>query len=281
MKTLICLFATLMLALGSCTEEIIIEKIVHDSIPYAVPGPVQFAPTFVPQSVDSSCQKTDTTNVEIKIKEIFENGEFKKDTVLAVTTACYLKITVRGKVSIPPKIVYSVRDSLIYEDSLIFIDRPVPYPVAGPTGYVDTTIVEQRVVYETTEYVWIGRTVFYIPEDLMVIYNKYFSDGAAYNKILPGGPVVVQYVPSDKLPGFGWHSTSYLVAGGQWLIELDENLTQDLAFTCLYRELSRMQMGKRYSNNQDEIMNVLFDPARLKYNDPDSKKKPYLDVLFN
>ena len=251
-----------MLALGSCTEEIIIEKIVHDSIPYAVPGPVQFAPTFVPQSVDSSCQKTDTTNVEIKIKEIFENGEFKKDTVLAITTACYLKITVRGKVSIPPKIVYSVRDSLIYEDSLIFIDRPVPYPVPGPTVYKDTTIVEQRVVYVSTEYVWIGaRSINFVPEHLQSIYVEFFKEAEAHGKPQPGGNVIISYVPAEELAGENWVSDSFDFVGDQWVIRLSEELIVEHSKAAMFRELARWQMKKKYSNDVTKVMSPLFDPT--------------------
>lgn len=255
------LFVATLMLLG-CTETIYEEVIKYVDRP--VPGPTQFVET----SRTEECVTTDTAKVEIILPDAIVNGQQVKDTLLAVTKACHIKITIKGKVAVPHKLVevhdsipYAVHDSIPYP---VYVDRPVPVLTPGPTVYKDTTIYETRIEYLATEYVYLfpGQSVFSVPEPLMQYYTSFIQDAQARGKAPTGGDLIVQYVKSEDLPGENWVSGSVQMSGWQNVIYLDEGLLVEHSKAALYRELSRLELKKQYSNDVNKIMSPLFSVTR-------------------
>lgn len=269
MKTLIVLFALSMLALGSCTETIYEEVIKHDSIPYAVPvlvpGPTIFLADTT-KTPEKECESTDTLKVEIVLPGINQNGTFHKDTLLHLNLACNALIKIHGFALIPR--VETVRDSIIYKDKIIYQDRIV---YKDRIVYVDREVIVHDTVrevrydrtvvyYDTFTVVSYMRPTYSVPDNIQPFIEEFYGLCHQYNRQTQGsGMIIVQFV--SNLPGENWPSTSFEVSdNSQQVIQLDERYPAELHRASIFRELSRLQLGEKYTNTPDRIMNPTFSP---------------------
>lgn len=237
MKTLPYFFALVMLALGSC-EEIVYEEILKRDTIY-LDRPVQYITVATRDTVFIK----DTVRIETVIKDTVINNIHTTDTILQVIVKDSLIIKVVEKevrITDTVVVVNNIRDTIRITDTITEIQY------------------QQRVVYLSTEYVFPGRNAFYIPDELMPYYNSYVQDAQSRGIQLPGGSLVVQFVPNEQIPGVGWVSFYTKMSGDQHIIFLDEGLLVGHAKSAMYRELSRMQLGKKYVTDVDKIMCPLF-----------------------
>ena len=255
----------IILALFSC------EEIVYKDVIKYVDRPVPVT-TFVQTSKTEECVSTDTTKVEIIMPDVLANGQQAKDTTLAVTTACHMKITIKGKVQMEPLII--TEDSIVYRDTTIYITNTVNVPGPTVTLYRDTTIYETKVVYTTnTIYLFPGSSAFYIPEPYKIHYDSFIEEGLKRNAPMTGGEVILTLVKPNELSGEGWVSESWEIQGFQWIIRLSDELTVEQSRSAIFRELARMQLNKKYSQDINKIMSPYFDPSR-------TVSKLQIDELF-
>lgn len=236
------------------------EEIVYKDVIKYVDRPVPA--TFVQTSKTEECVSQDTTKVEILMPDVTANGTQSKDTTLAVTTACHMKITIKGKVVMEPILI--TKDSIVFRDTTIYITKNVPTPVPGPTVYKDTTIYETRIVYETVEYKYLfpGQSVTYIPQPFEIHFQSFRDAANERTKPLPGGDIVLSQVDPNELAGENWTSDSFEMAGFQWVIRISSDLTVEQSKSAIFRELGRMQLKKKYSNDVNKIMSPLFSVTR-------------------
>lgn len=257
-KSLFFLVASLFL-LGAC-EQIEMEKLVYDTV--YVDRPIR---SLVTTSKTDTVVIRDTVTVTVVQHDTLINNVYHTDTLIQVVTKDSL-------------IIKEVTKTVTEYDTITIVNNVVDTVILRDT--VEIVKIQQRVVYLAVEYVFPGRSIFYIPDDLLPIYNQFVADATSRGKNLPGGNVIVQYVTDDELIGDGWSSYGAEMSGFQYVIYLSETLTQDLAYSAMYRELTRWQLKKKYSNDINRIICPLFDPERLKYSDSDAKKLPYLNQLF-
>ena len=132
------------------------------------------------------------------------------------------------------------------------------------TVYVTDTLeirvveIDQRVIYLDTLYVLVeSRQVFYVPDELMPYVSDFYT--LAGSKAL-GGMLLITYAKEEDLPGEGW--TSYSFRHGwdysQMIIQISEKVPHEQARSCVYREMARLQLKKKYTTTPDRIMNPLF-----------------------
>lgn len=223
------------------------ETVYRDVIKYVDrPAP----PTFVTVTETKECESTDTLKIQIELADIWKNGYFQKDSVLALTTACHALITVKGYTLVPKDTV--VRDSIVYQDRVEYVDRPVKvYDTLWQTK------VEQRVINQT-EYIFPGNSVTYIPTDLQGYVNEFYAKCNELNIPLIGGDVVFSYVPQKDLPGVNWSSTTFEMAGNQQVIQLREDLIWEESRAAVFREMARWQLKKQYVTDISKILCPLF-----------------------
>lgn len=260
MKLFTFLFAATFMLLG-CTETVYEEILKTDTVFLARPSFVQ-----LPATRDTVVIR-DTVTVTIVQHDTIINNIHTVDTVFQVVTKDSLIIKVVEK-------EVFIRDTIVVTNT-----------VKETITLTDTVTVveyETRVVYLNTEYVYIfpGNSTTFIPEPLRAIHQSFFDECQKRNKQLPGGDLVISYVAPGELPGDGWNSYSELMAGSQWVIYVNDQLTVEQTYTLLYRELGRIQLAKKYSQDPNKIMSPIFDPSKLRSTDSDAKKAPYLTELF-
>lgn len=261
MKTLIVLFAILMLALGSCTETILDEIIRIDTV--FIDRPIQgFAPTFITK-IDTVVIR-DTVNITVVLHDTILHNIHTVDTLI--------------------KIIY--KDSLIIKEvvktitecdtvTVTVVNDIHHYDTVRITDTVTVVKIEQRVIYKDTLFVVLEfHPVTWIPNELYPFVVSFLNDAVAYGHFPNGRPLLIQYV--DDLPGEDWSSQSYVV-GSQTVIELHSSVLVEHHFSSIYREMARLQLNRKY-NTRDDIMNILFPPDKVTANS--ANKSFYLDKLF-
>lgn len=246
--------------LGGCTETIYEEIIKTDTVFFT-------RPSLVTLTERDTIVIHDTVRIQTVVHDTIINNVYHTDTVFQVVTKDSLIIKVVEKeVFIRDTVVVTntVKETITLTDTITVVEY------------------ETRVVYLNTEYVYIfpGQSVTYIPEPLIEIHKSFFDECSKRNKPTPGGDLVISYIAPGDIPGDGWNSYSELMAGSQWVIYVNNQLTVEQTYTLLYRELGRIQLGKKYSQDPNKIMSPIFDPAKLRSTDTDAKKAPYLSELF-
>lgn len=235
MKTIIPLLIVSLFALGSCTEEIFIDKWLYDTI--YVDKPQAIAPKVI--IVTDTIHHVDTVEVRVIIREV--------DTVFQVITKDSLIIKeVEKIVTVLDTVILNQVDTVFLTDTLV------------------VTQYDRTVTYLDTLYVLaFFRPVNSIPDEIKPHVIEFYTLAGQYNKFVPGGVMIVQY--TDNLPGENWNSHSYWwdAPGGQMVIELNQALPPDQHRASILRELGRLQMGRKYTNIPDRIMNPTFSPTAL------------------
>lgn len=257
MKKIIPLFFTLsMLFLGSsCIDEVIKFVKTTDTI-YVEGKPItNFVQTTHVDTVYRDLVRVDTVEVTVVVHDtvvLVNNVEtVRVDTVVQIKTdSIFIEKIVEKIVNHYDTIIV---ERIITNVDTTYIDRVV---TIHDTIYV--TEYEQRVIYEALFYVFPGQSSFYIPDELKPYYDSFLQDAAARGVSLPGGDIVAQWVPLSDIPGEQWVSSSYQVSGFQWVINIWEGLPVEESKAAMYRELARIQLAKKYSNDVNKVMSPLF-----------------------
>ena len=216
-------------SLFSCTETIYEEVLKTDTV--FVNRPVMSFVTL-PATRDTIFIR-DTVRIETVITNT--------DTLLQVVTKDSLIIKVVEKE------IY-IRDTVVVTNT-----------VKETVTLTDTITVveyETRIVYLNTEYIYIfpGQSVTYIPEPFEPHFQAFRDEANARNKPLPGGDMVLMRIDPSELAGDNWVSDSWEVAGFQWILRISDQLTVEQSRSAIFRELARMQLGKKYVTDQNKIM---------------------------
>lgn len=246
MKTTL-LFTLLMLGLGSCTETIYEEIFKTDTVWIDKPRQ-SIAPTIVTVIDTVEIHTIDTVSIEVVVHDV--------DTLIQYVT----------KDSI---IVQTVEKIIEHRDTVVVHDVDTVVITLHDTTYIEVVRIEQRIIY-TERYSFPGQSVFYFPDNLLHYYQEFVADAQARNVQINGGDIVCQYVPASDLAGEGWVSDSWYLAGDQWVISLSDQLLEEHSKAAIYRELGRIQLKKKYSNDVTRIMSPLFrtspDPTASEIN---------------
>lgn len=258
MKTLIVIFALSMLALG-CTETIEVEKRIRDTVFIKSPPVMSFVQTVHVDTVYKELVRVDTVSVTVVVHDttVIVNNvvTVRIDTVVQIKTdSIFIERVVE-------KIVNHF-DTVIVERIITSVDTVYIDKIVHVTDTVYVTEYEQLVIY-TTEFVFPGRSVFFVPDDLLPIYQSFFEEATKRGLTLNGGSLIIQYAPSDQIPGEGWVSNYAKISGDQNVIYIDENLIVENSKSPIFREMGRWQLGKKYTTAPDKIMNPLLDPSHV------------------
>jgi hypothetical protein len=77
--------------------------------------------------------------------------------------------------------------------------------------------------------------------------------------------LLITYAKEEDLPGENW--TSYSFRHGwdysQMIIQISEEVPSEQARSCIFREMARLQLKKKYTIVPDRIMNPLFSPMTV------------------
>jgi len=88
--------------------------------------------------------------------------------------------------------------------------------------------------------------------------------------------LLITYAKEEDLPGEGW--TSYSFRHGwdysQMIIQISERVPYEQARSCVFREMARLQLKRKYVTDVNKIMCPLWDVSR-------EITQTDLDVLFN
>jgi hypothetical protein len=142
---------------------------------------------------------------------------------------------------------------------------------------IEVVQIDQRVIYHDTLYVLVeSRQVFYVPDELMPYVSDFYTLAGQYGKEALGGMLLITYAKEEDLPGENWSSYSFRHGWdySQMIIQISEKVPHEQARSCIYRELGRLQLKRKYTTTPDRIMNPLFSiDAVITTN--------HLDQLFN
>ena len=128
----------------------------------------------------------------------------------------------------------------------------------------DTTVVTQyiqQVRYYDTLYVLVeSRQVFYVPDELMPYVSDFYTLAGEYGSGALGGMLLITYAKEEDMPGENWSSYSFRHGWdySQMIIQISEKVPHEQARSCVYREMARLQLKKKYTTTPDRIMNPLF-----------------------
>lgn len=251
----------LLFALGCdlITEEIEIERLIRDTIKIPEIDTVYIPGDSVPVFID-----------RIRIDSI-AYPVFVNDTIFVPTIVRTVQVDT----------VYLPGETITDIDT-VFIERIVEttvYDTIINTVYVRDTIHVVQHHYADTMYIPLGWSTTSIGEYEGAV-SEFYTKAAEYGWEPWGGDILIQPWTHDEAPPASRSSYSFFYFD-QFILKIKDTLTPDEAFTPIFRELARWQLGKKYTNEPDDIMNPDFDWKRLKLSDSDAKKRPYLDRLFS
>lgn len=240
MKKLIPLIPfVLLFALSNCTETIYEEIFKTDTVYLQRPPIVQFSETVRVDTVEKTLVRVDTVEVTVVVHET--------DTVVQIKTDSIFIEKIVEKIIHHYDTVVKTLVNTVYVDKIITIHDTVK-----------TTVYEQRVIYQSIEFVFPGRSTFYVADEFKGYYDDYNKAASDRNVFLNGGNVVITRVNPDNLPAEGWVSNFYYVASDQAVIEISEQLPIEQCRAAIYREMTRWQLKKKYSNDISKILSPLF-----------------------
>jgi hypothetical protein len=238
--------------LTSCTETIYDEVIKLDTIYLSRPS----LATIITER--DTIHSVDTVKVEVVIHET--------DTLIQVVTKDSIIIREVEKLVT----VYDTITQIINQIDTVFI-------YVTDTVEIQVVQIEQRVIYLDTLYVLVeSRQVFYVPDELMPYVSDFYTLAGQYGSGALGGMLLITYAKEEDLPGESW--TSYSFRHGwdysQMIIQISENVPSEQARSCIFRELARLQLKRKYVTDVNKIMCPLFDISR-------TITQTDLDALFN
>ena len=234
MKTFLPLIILALFFLGSCTETIYEEVFKTDTLWLEKPRPT-LAPTFITVYDTIETVRTDTIRIETVIT--------KTDTLIQYVVNDSL-------------IIQTVEKIVNHTDSIIIHDVDTVWLTVHDTTVITEYV--QRVIYESYFYLFPGQSANHVPDELKPYYDSFIADANARNIPLTGGEVIIQWVKQSDLPGENWRSSSWEMAGFQWVIYIDETLPIEESKSCMYREMARWQLKKKYSQDVNKIMSNFF-----------------------
>lgn len=242
-------------ALGACTETILEEIIKVDTVYISKPQTV--APTFI--TVRDTVVIRDTVATTVVIRDTIVNNVVVHDTIFQVVVKDSIIVKqVEKVVNHYDTIVQLVYDTIV--NNIHTTDTIFKTIVQHDTVTLMTEV--NRVIFLDTLYIPIfNRVVNSIPTELFVYVQEFY--GLAGPVI--GGPMIIQYVTEDDLPGEDWNSFSYWVGGhpyGQMVIEINETLPTEQHRAGILRELGRLQLGKKYVTDESKIMCPWWDESK-------------------
>lgn len=252
----------ILLSLSSCTETIYEEviKTRYDSVVIKAPP--------------------DTVVVTDTVKVIVEKVRY--DSIP-------YPVFVHDTVFVPQIVKEVIYDTIIQKVTetkydTIIVERIVEvtkYDTIINNVYHHDTIMVVKHIYHDTLYVFPGRTVYHVPDEVQHIVNYFYEKAREYGwTTMTGGSLYVDYWPQDEAPPHNRSSIQHTVwTNGQWVIRVKDTIPYEYWFTPLFRELAHDQLDLPYTaDGEGSIMDPSFDPMKLKIGDPD--EKAYLDELF-
>jgi hypothetical protein len=148
------------------------------------------------------------------------------------------------------------KDSIIIQKDTVWAVRvDTLWRVETVTIY--DTLVKVVYQYGDTLIVYGGRDTYSVPEEVRPILAEFYQDAALRGHNPNGGEVIIEVVPMDAVlqaQSFEFNT--------QVVIRINDNLTEDERFLPLYRELSRWQLGKEYSQDPESVL-FPFYPANV------------------
>lgn len=241
---------------GSCeliTEEIEIEKLIRDTIKIPEIDTIYIPGDSVPVIIE-----------RIRIDSI-PYPVFLYDTVF-----------------VPRVETRTETDTVYLPGDTVYVDRivnTIVYDTIINTVYAYDTVHVVQHHYADTMYIPLGWSTTSIGEYEGAV-SEFYTKAAEYGWEPWGGDILIQPWTYDEAPPASRSSYSFFYFD-QFILKIKDTLTPDEAYTPIFRELARWQLGKKYTNEPDDIMNPDFDWKRLKLSDSDAKKKPFLDRLFS
>jgi hypothetical protein len=261
------------LFLASC-ETVEIEKLITDTvyIDRPVPGPTNTVTVTIRDTVETVIR--DTVKVEVIVRDTIVNNVHTTDTVVQVVTKDSIVYKIVEKiVTIRDTVEIVVRDTVVNTVTI----RDTVERVITVRDTVEVIRVEQRVMYRDTLYIpTVFKSTYSVPEELQPYVVEFYRLSNVYNRDTPGGPLIIQYGNPEDMPGDGWNSYSFWM-GGQAVIGVNVNVPTAQLFTCILREMARLQINKKYTTG-DKIMNTHFPPDKVLINS--ANRTPYLNELF-
>ncbi len=249
------IFALTILALGSGCE---VYEITNTTDTIYVDRPIQgIVPTVITR-IDTVVLR-DTVSVNVIITEV--------DTVYKVVTRDSVIIK-EVKLTEYDTIFITLYDTII--NNIHHYDT-----IRKTVTLYDTIYVYDRTVVYLDSFVVVSymRPTYYVPDEIQPFIEEFYSLVHQYGRTTQGsGSIIVQFV--SDLPGENWTSTSFEVSeNSQQVIQLDEKIPAALHRAGIFRELSRLQLGEKYTNIPDRVMNPTFSPETI-------VTKSHLDILF-
>lgn len=251
MKKIIPSLILALFALGAC-ETIEVEKLIYDTV--FVDRPQYLAPSFI--TIRDTVVVRDTVQTTVVVRDTIVNNVHTTDTVYQVVVKDSIIVKqVEKVVNHYDTIIQLVYDTIV--NNIHTTDTIFKTVVLHDTVTLMTEV--NRVIYLDTLYVvTLIRPVNSIPEELKPFVIEFYQLAGQYGYHPIGGVMIVQY--SDNMPGNGWNSSSWDF-GGQMIIEVNSVLPTAQHRAGVLRELSRLQLQKKYTVDESKILCPWFDPS--------------------
>jgi hypothetical protein len=186
--------------------------------------------------------------------------------------------TVSEPVNVPVPTLAQGDPTVIYRDSIIYVDR-VDSVFVERIVYVTNTIVETDTVvvrqysYGEVLVIYGGRTTYQVPAEIQPLLTEFYIQAREHGFAPPGGLMTIEVQDFDAvLQAYSHH------AYGPTII-LNGNLTNDERWLPLFRELARQQLGKEYSQNPDDYMYPFKNANSIRVSSPRSEKDKFWNEI--
>jgi hypothetical protein len=202
----------------------------------------------------------------VKVKEYVDRVFLRVDTV-SVPVNVPVPTLVQGE----PTVIY--RDSIIYVDRVdsVFVERIVH---VTNTIVEHDTVVVREITYGEVLVVYGGRTTYQVQAELQPMVTDFFIQAQARGYAPAGGLMTVMVENIDKvLQAYSHHAMGLTIV-------VNGNLTIDQMYIPVMRELARQQLGKEYSKDPSSPMYPFFAGVQdVRYSNRD-KHKAVIDKIF-
>lgn len=210
--------------------------------------------------VEKYIHKTDT----VRLTEFVDRYFAGTDTVI-ITQIVEIPTPVRGDVD--SVIIIETRYDTVYLQRIDTVWRT-------QVVVERDTVVIREYSYGDTLVIWGGRDTYSVPAEVMPILSEFYQEAGLHGYEANGGEVIIEIVPMDDVlqaQSFEFNT--------QVVIRINDNLTNSERFVPLFRELSRLQLGKEYSQDPESLL-YPFHPANLIRWDNRNQHKERLKEFF-
>lgn len=220
-----------------------------------------YLPIFVPLCLLAlgACQEIEYRDVEKLVH--------KTDTITKYIDRYFVSVdSIEVPVEVPVQVPTRQKDSIVYVTKIdtVYVTR------------VDT-VWRERIVYEhetdtvvitrhQIDTLWLQATrlVHYTPSEVRHIVSQFYEDAQTRGKSINTYYVNIRFKKLDAVE----QARSYQV-DDQWLLFISDRLTFDEAYLPLYRELSRIQFRKEYSQEPASVLYPFFDNNLIRWSNRD------------